>query len=41
MRQECLDILFLTETQVNTSNVETHGDFIFFFRSDIKPGKKI
>lgn len=37
MRKDCLDILLLTETQVNTSNVGTHGNFIVFFSSDIQP----
>ena len=38
MRKD-LDILLLTETQVNTSNVGTHGNFIVFFSSDIQPRK--
>ena len=39
MRKECLDILLLTETQVNFSSVESHDEFIFVFSSDIQPGK--
>lgn len=39
MKDEKLDVLLLTEAQVNTSSVETHGDFLFFFSSDVQPGK--
>ena len=39
MRKECLDILLLTETQANSSSVESHDEFIFLFSSDIQPGK--
>lgn len=39
MKDERLDIILLTETQVNTSSVENHNDFIFFFSSDIQPGR--
>ena len=39
MKEERLDILLLTETQVNTSSVDTLDDYVFFFSSDIQPGK--
>lgn len=39
MRKSSLDILLLTEIQINTSSVETHGDLSYFFSSDIQPGK--
>ena len=39
MRKECLDILLLTETQVSSSSVESHDEFIFLFSSDVQPGK--
>lgn len=39
MRKECLDILLLTETEVNSSSVESHDEFIFLFSSDVQPGK--
>ena len=39
MRSEGLDILLLTETQVNTSSIEIHNEFTFFFSSDVQPGK--
>lgn len=29
----------LTETEVNSSSVESHDEFIFLFSSDIQPGK--
>ena len=38
MKEERLDIL-LTETQVNTSSVDTLDDYVLFFSSDIQPGK--
>ena len=39
MQDERLDILLLTETQENTSSIEAHNDFTFFFSSDIQPGR--
>ena len=39
MKEERLDILLLTETQVNTSSVDTLDDYVFFFSSDIQLGK--
>ena len=39
IKEERLDILLLTETQVNTSSVNTFDDYMFFFSSDIQPGK--
>ena len=39
MQDERLDILLLTETQGNTSCIESHNDFTFFFSSDIQPGR--
>lgn len=39
MKKEGLDLMLLTETQVNSSSVEIHGDFTFFFSSDVQPGR--
>ena len=35
---EGLDVLLLTETQVNSSSVETHDGYFFCFSSDTLPG---
>ena len=37
MKQEGIDFMLLTETQVNHSSTESHNDFLFFFSSDVKP----
>ena len=39
MKKEGLDLMLLTETQVNSSSVEIHDDFTFFFSSDVQPGR--
>ena len=39
MNDEELDVLLLTQTQVNSSSVETHNDYLFCFGSDIPPGR--
>ena len=39
MKKEGLGLMLLTETQVNSSSVEIHGDFTIFISSDVHPGR--
>ena len=40
MKKERYDVMLLSETQVNSSSLETHDDYLFFFSSDVLPDKK-
>ena len=37
MKEEKIDIMLLTETNVNTNSVEDKGNFIFFFSTSVDP----
>lgn len=40
MKRDKYDVMLLSETQVNCSSSETHGDYLFFFSTDVPHDKK-
>ena len=40
MEQHSIDVLALQETHVNSNSTETHGDFHFYFSSDVSNQKR-